>query len=132
MIGYSEKIQTELLFKEECYKVVGACMAVHRELGNGFLESVYQEALTIEFQKQGIPFIREKVIPVIYKGIELHGAFKADFICYNSIIVELKALSALTTDHSSQVLNYLKATGLRVGLLINFGTASLQHQRYVL
>ena len=128
-IIYNSK--NDLLYKEECYKVVGACMAVHRELGNGFLESVYQEALAIEFQHKGIPFAREKTIPVIYKGVELHSLFKADFICYDRIIVELKALSALTGDHSSQVINYLKASGLRVGLLVNFGCSSLKHQRFV-
>jgi GxxExxY protein len=127
-----DKSQNDLLFKEECYKVIGACMAVHRELGNGFLESVYQEALAIEFKQQGIPFIREKVIPVIYKSVALHSVFKADFVCYDSIILELKALSALTGDHSSQVINYLKATGMRVGLLVNFGSSSLKHQRFVL
>ncbi|MDD2228145.1 MAG: GxxExxY protein [Candidatus Cloacimonetes bacterium] len=121
-----------LLCKEECYKIVGACMAVHRELGHGFLESVYQEALAIELQRIGIPFEREKDISIIYKGVALKKAYKADFICYDQIIIELKALSGLTNDHVAQLLNYLKATKLRVGLLINFGTQSLEHQKYVL
>ena len=121
-----------LLCKEECYKIVGACMAVHRELGHGFLESVYQEALAIEFQRQGIPFQKEKEFGIIYKGITLHKTYKADFICYGQIIIELKALSGLTNDHVAQLLNYLKATSLRVGLLVNFGTQSLEHQKYVL
>lgn len=127
-----DKSQKDLLFKEGCYKDIGACMAVHRELGCGFLESVYQEALVIEFQHQEIPFIREKVIPVIYKGIILQSRFKADLTSYDNIIIELKALSALTSDHTYQVINYLKATGSRVGLLVNFGTQSLEHHRYVL
>jgi len=122
----------ELLFKDECYNIIGACMAVHSELGNGFLESVYQEALAIEFRKQGIPFIKEKSFRIVYKGVELKSTFKTDFICYDSIVLELKALSALNSDHMAQVINYLKATGLRVGLLVNFGTESLQRQRYVL
>lgn len=122
----------ELLFKDECYNIIGACMAVHSELGNGFLESVYQEALAIEFRKQGIPFIKEKSLSIVYKGVELTSTFKTDFICYDSIVLELKALSALNSDHMAQVINYLKATGLRVGLLVNFGTESLQRQRYVL
>ena len=121
-----------LLCKDECYKIVGACMAVHRELGQGFLESVYQEALAIELQGLGIPFQREQDINIIYKGITLHKVFKADFICYDEIIIELKALSGLTNDHVAQLLNYLKATGLRVGVLVNFGTHSLEHQKYVL
>ncbi len=107
-------------------------MAVHRELGHGFLESVYQEALAIEFQRLGIPFGREKDISIIYKGVALKKTYKADFICYDQIIIELKALSGLTNDHVAQLLNYLKATKLRVGLLINFGTQSLEHQKYVL
>lgn len=121
-----------LLYKEECYKVVGACMAVHRELGHGFLESVYQEALAIEFQRQGIPFQREKEFGIIYKGVTLSKTYKADFICHGQIIIELKALGGLTNDHVAQLLNYLKATGLRVGLLVNFGTQSLEHHKYVL
>jgi len=122
----------ELLYKEECYNIIGACMTVHRDLGNGFLESVYQEALAIELENRRIPYMRERVINVTYKGIELKTTFKADFVCYESVIVEIKALSSLSNDHTSQVINYLKATGLRVGLLVNFGTSSLQHHRYVL
>lgn len=107
-------------------------MTVHREMGNGFLESVYQEALAIELENRRIPYKREKVINVSYRGIDLKSTFKADFVCYEEVIVEVKALSLLSNDHTSQVINYLKATGLRVGLLVNFGTSSLQHHRYVL
>lgn len=132
MIEKKEKTTANLLYKDECYKITGACMAVHRELGHGFLESVYQEALAIEFQQQGIPYVREKVLSLEYKGIELHSSFKADFICYDSVIVELKALSTITNEHRSQVINYLKATGLKMGLLVNFGCSSLEYQRLVL
>jgi GxxExxY protein len=120
------------LCKDECYKIIGACMAVHRELGHGFLEPVYQEALAIELCFHGIPYVKEPELSIIYRGVALNKTYKADFVCYDSIIVELKALSSLNNDHMAQVLNYLKATNLKVGLLINFGTSSLQHKRLVL
>ena len=120
------------LCKDECYKIIGACMAVHRELGHGFLEPVYQEALAIELDYQGIPFVREQELNIKYRGIELNKIYKADFVCYNGIIVELKAIRELSNDHIAQLINYLKATNLKVGLLINFGTPSLQHKRLVL
>lgn len=107
-------------------------MAVHRELGQGFLEPVYQEALAIEFGYQGIPFVREQELSIMYRGVELNKLYKADFVCYNSIIVELKALSDLNNDHVAQLINYLKATNLKVGLLINFGESSLKYKRLVL
>jgi len=107
-------------------------MAVHRELGQGFLEPVYQEALSIEFEHQGIPFVREQELSIKYRGVELNNLYKADFVCYNSIIVELKALSDLNNDHVAQLINYLKATNLKVGLLINFGESSLKYKRLVL
>jgi GxxExxY protein len=124
--------KVDLLYKQECYNIVGACMAVHRELGHGFLESVYQEALAIELTRSSIPFEREKELSIIYKGVELKSYYKADFICYDQIILELKALDALSNDHVSQLMNYLKATGLKVELLVNFGAPSLQYKRYVL
>ena len=120
------------LYKDECYRIIGACMAVHRELGHGFLEPVYQEALAIELDYQGIPFVREQGLNIKYRGIELNKIYKADFVCYNGIIVELKAIRELSNDHIAQLINYLKATNLKVGLLINFGTPSLQHKRLVL
>ena len=120
------------LYKDECYRIIGACMAVHRELGHGFLEPVYQEALAIELDYQGIPFVREQELNIKYRGIELNKIYKADFVCYNGIIVELKAISELSNDHIAQLINYLKATNLKVGLLINFGTSSLEHKRLVL
>jgi len=120
------------LYKDECYRIIGACMAVHRELGHGFLEPVYQETLAIELDYQGIPFVREQELNIKYRGIELNKIYKADFVCYNGIIVELKAIRELSNDHIAQLINYLKATNLKVGLLINFGTPSLQHKRLVL
>ena len=121
----------DLLYKEEAYRIIGACMEVHRELGCGFLEPVYQEALEKELTIQKIPFNREVELPVYYKNEKLTKFYKADFLCFEKIIVELKALSDLTTQHESQVLNYLKATNLQLGLLINFGQKSLKYKRIV-
>ncbi len=116
---------------EQTYAIIGAAMAVHRELGCGFLEPVYQDALEREFQFQNLPYEREKQLPVYYRGSALNTCYKADFICFRSIIVELKALTQLTGREESQVINYLKASGLNKGLLINFGASSLQHKRLV-
>lgn len=114
------------------YNIIGAAMEVHKTLGSGFLESVYQEVLEKEFKLRDIPYSREHLIRIKYKGEVLTQYYKADFICYDSVIVELKALSELTSVHESQLLNYLKATGIKKGLLINFGTSSLQTKRRVL
>mgnify|MGYP006306801411 FL=1 len=121
----------DLLYKKEVYDIVGAAMEVHKELGNGFPEGVYQEALAIEFEERNIVFEREKNVGVEYKGIALEKNFRLDFLCVQKIIVEIKALSELTKTHQSQVLNYLKATSLNVGLLINFGQNSLVYKRFV-
>jgi len=121
----------EYIFKDETYKIIGACMEVHKTLGNGFLEAVYQEALEEEFKLQNIPFEREKKISISYKDRMLHKYYIADFVCYNQIIVELKALSTLTSEHEAQILNYLKATEYNIGLLINFGEKSLQYKRKI-
>ena len=107
-------------------------MKVHNELGCGFLEPVYQEALAYELIKQSIPFVKEKVLDIYYDGMLLNKKYVADFICYGSLIIELKAIDALAPEHMAQVLNYLKATKLRVGLLINFGTTKLQYKRVIL
>ena len=107
-------------------------MEVHSELGPGFLEPIYQEALEIEFQNKKIAFERESRLFVFYKGTQLNKEYIADFICYNQIIIEIKAVSELTTEHQSQLLNYLKATGKKLGILINFGTPSLEYKRMVL
>ena len=122
----------DILYKEECYKIIGACINVHKELGPGFLEAVYQESLMLEFLEQGIPFEKEKDIRIIYKGRALDKYYKADFLCFDNIIVEVKALSEISNDHISQLLNYLKATKLRVGLLVNFGSSSLVYKRLIL
>ena len=125
-------MNNDILYKEECYQIIGACMNVHKELGPGFLEAVYQESLTLEFLEQGIPFEKEKDIRIVYKGKTLDKYYKADFLCFDKIIVELKALSELSNDHIAQLLNYLKATKLRVGLLVNFGSSSLVYKRLIL
>ena len=121
-----------LIYKEESYKIVGACFEVHKELGQGFLEAVYQEALAIEFKNKNIPFEKEKELEITYKGKKLFKKYYADFVCFDKIIIELKALSKLTTEHEAQVLNYLKATGFKLGILVNFGSSSLEYRRLVL
>jgi len=120
-----------MIYQKESYEIIGTAMEVHRELGCGFLEEVYQEAFERELQLRGIPYEREKILTITYKDQELKKKYKADFVCYDSIIVELKALSELTSEHSSQVINYLKCTGYKLGLLINFGEDSLSYKRLV-
>jgi GxxExxY protein len=122
----------ELLFKRESYAIIGAAMEVHRTLGKGFLESVYQESLGVEFKKRQIPFSREHLLELFYKGDKLSKYFVADFICFEKIVLELKSVSFITNDHEAQVFNYLKATKLNLALLINFGANSLQYKRIVL
>ncbi len=120
-----------LLYENETYKIIGAAMEVHKELGSGFLEAVYQEALAIEFNKRKIPFIKEPKLRISYKGQNLRKYYEADFICYEKIIVETKAIKKITGIDDSQVINYLKATGFKLGLLLNFGTESLEYKRLV-
>ena len=107
--------------KEQSYAINGAAMNVYNALGHGFLEAVYQEALELEFIKRGIPYEREKELKIFYEGKELRQTYKADFVCYGDIMVELKAVAHLDDSHRSQVFNYLKATGFKLGLLYNFG-----------
>ena len=121
-----------LIFEAESYEIIGAAMEVHKELGCGFSEPVYQEALELEFLRRAIPHEREKHLHIYYKGVLLDKKYISDFICYGQIVVELKALSYLVSEHEAQVLNYLKATGFRLGLLINFGGKSLEYKRLVL
>ncbi len=116
----------------QTYKIIGAAMAVHRELGCGFLEAVSREALAIEFQERGIPFVREARLPVRYRNRTLPLFYIVDFICYSEILVEVKALHAIGPIEVAQVINYLRIARRSRGLLLNFGTTSLQHQRLVL
>ena len=122
----------ELVFKKECYGIVGAAIEVHQELGCGFLEAVYQEALEIELGSQGIPFDSQPPLQIRYKGHLLEKEYIADIICYGKIIVEIKALDKLTGKERSQILNYLKASQFELGVLINFGsTGKLEWERFV-
>ncbi|HZL12194.1 MAG TPA: GxxExxY protein [Prolixibacteraceae bacterium] len=120
-----------LQFEQETYKIIGACLNVHKALGNGFLESVYQEALEKGMRKLQIPFIRHKKLHILFDGKPLDKFFVADFTCYDSIILEIKAASFLHQSNSDQVINYLKATGYTVGLLVNFGESSMKWKRFI-
>jgi GxxExxY protein len=111
----------ELLFKQECYAIQGAIFDVYREMGCGFLEAVYQECLEKEFRLRQLPFEAQKELVLSYKGEQLAQTYKPDFICYDKIIVELKAVKEIAAEHKAQLLNYLKATGLELGLMVNFG-----------
>ena len=116
---------------EQTYAILGAAMTVHRTLGHGFLEAVYQEALERELRFLQIPFVREQNFPILYRGTPLATFYKADFVCFGCVIVELKALAQLTSKDDSQVINYLKASRLSKSLLINFGAPSLEYKRLV-
>ena len=120
-----------LIFKDEVYQIVGAAMEVSNHLGCGFLEAVYQEALSLEFSERQIPHVQQKRIQIKYKNTILQKHYMADFLCYEQIIVEIKAIKQLTTIEEAQILNYLKATGHPVGLLLNFGSPRLEWERYV-
>ena len=122
----------KLILGDEVYAIVGAAMEVHRVLGPGFLERVYQEAMQLELGVRGVPFEAERAIEIGYKGRLLSAKYYADLVCYGQVIVELKAIRRLSGNEQAQVLNYLKATGFRVGVLINFGSqGALEWKRYV-
>ncbi|MBR4829052.1 MAG: GxxExxY protein [Muribaculaceae bacterium] len=118
-----------IIYPSESYKIIGCMMRVHRELGCGFLERVYQEALEQEFIVEGVPFQREVNLNIYYRGVPLQQNYIADFVCYDKIIVELKAISKLSDVEKAQVINYLKATGYELGILANFGETSLKTER---
>jgi GxxExxY protein len=122
----------ELIFKEEAYALFGACFDVYNEMRCGFLEAVYQECLEIELGTRSIPFIPQAQLKLVYKGNTLKQVYIPDFLCYDRIVVEIKAVSDLNDEHRAQIHNYLKATGHRLGLLVNFGHhPKLQYERIV-
>jgi len=114
-------MKTEILYAEESYKIVGACFEVYREKGCGFLEAVYQECLEIELRLQGVLYVPKKQLALEYKGCPLRSTYEPDFVCHEKIVLEIKAVTDLADEHRAQVQNYLKATGLKLGLLVNFG-----------
>ncbi|MBL7473756.1 GxxExxY protein [Robertkochia sediminum] len=120
-----------LKYEKETYKIIGACMTVHKEIGSGFTEGAYQEALEMELEEQNIPFEAQVRLPIMYKGKKLRKYFVADLLCYDKIIVELKSSNFLHKSGSDQLVNYLKATNHEVGLLINFGESSLKWKRFI-
>jgi len=122
----------ELIFKEEMYKIIGACMEVHNILGKGHSENIYKDALEIEFQRQQIPYLREKGFIVEYKGKVLRHRYFADFVVHDKIILEAKAIEKLSSGNTKQALNYLAASKFKLGLLVNFGEDSLKYARIIL
>ena len=121
----------KIIFKEESYKIIGICMNIHSTLGNGFLEAVYCEVLEKEFVKNNIPYQREVKLDLFFNGEKLDKKYKADFICFDNIILEIKAVSFIHENFTKQTLNYLKATDKKLGLLINFGEKSLKYKRII-
>lgn len=119
----------KIIYRTESFNLIGAAMEVHNQIGCGFTEPIYQEAFEEELRLRGIPYQREKEMNVSYKGKVLSKNFRPDFVCYDKIIVELKAVSEFTDEHFAQVYNYLKASELELGILINFGSTSLVHKR---
>jgi len=122
----------EIVYKEESYSIIGACFEVYKEKGSGFLEAVYQECLEIELSDQNIPFRSQCDLELKYKGKPLRQVYRPDFICFDRVIIEIKAVSAVTDEHRAQLHNYLKATGMKLGLLVNFGHyPKLEYERIV-
>jgi len=125
-------MDADIVFKEESYRTIGACFEVYREKGCGFLEQVYQECLQIEFGLQHIPFLAQATLRLTYKGVAIQARYEPDFICFEKIILKLKAVKELADEHRAQVQNYLRATGMQLGLLVNFGHyPKLEYERIV-
>jgi len=121
-----------ILYRDESYQIIGACFDVYKEKGNGFLEAVYQECLAIELRSAGIPFVEKSKLTLCYKGKPLQQTYEPDFVCHDKIILEIKAVKNLTDEHRAQVINYLKSTGTKLGLLVNFGHyPKIEHERFV-
>ena len=122
---------SEIILKDESYKLIGICMEVHRELGMGFKEIIYKDALEIEFQAQNVPHQREKMFTIEYKGKELRHRYPADFVVFDQIVLEVKATAFIVDSFVAQTINYLKASGLKLGIIVNFGEKSLNFKRIV-
>ena len=126
-------MKKDLIYKDECYKIIGTCFEVYKAMGCGFLESVYHECLEIEFERQNIPFLTHKKLKLKYKDVFLKKTFEADFVCYDKIIVEIKAMKNLIKDNEAQLLNYLNTTQYKLGVLVNFGHyPQLEYKRMIL
>ena len=127
-----ESVDTSLLYKDESYLIIGACFEVYNDKGSGFLEAVYQECLRLEFTHQAIPFQEKARLELEYKGEKLKQTYEPDYVCYEKIIVELKAVKEISNEHRAQVFNYLKATGIRLGVIVNFGAhPKLRYERII-
>lgn len=124
-------MEDKLVYKQESYEIIGACMEVHKYLGHGFLEVVYKDALEYEFKKNNIPFSREVAFEVVYKNEILKHCFYADFVVYDKIILEIKSYAGIVDEHIAQTINYLKVANCKLGLLVNFGRMSLEYKRLV-
>ena len=125
-------MSAKIVFKEESYQIIGACFEVYKEKGGGFLEAVYQECMAIEFGEQGIPFCEKPGLSLDYKGRDLKQTYEPDFLCFGEIILEIKAVKKLADEHRAQIINYLKATGKQLGLLVNFSHyPKIEHERFV-
>ena len=126
-------MEEKIVYKEESYAIIGACFNVYKEMGCRFLEAVYQECMEIELDFQKIPFSSQRQLKLHYRGRELKQTFKPDFICYDKVVLEIKAVTNLNDELRSQVMNYLNATGYKLGLLVNFGHyPKIEHERFVL
>ena len=126
------KMVVTILFKEESYRILGACFEVYSEKGTGFLEAVYQECLALEFGERAIPFVEKPRLGLDYKGQELTQTYEPDFLCFDEIIVEIKAVKMLVDEHRAQTINYLKSTRKQLGILVNFGHyPKIEHERFV-